>query len=97
MPMAIFFENDIFETFLILRVPFVVIRIAERPCDGVFDAGIGVAYGMSYPTIWYRVRYCCHCSLYGAVKLRPAWRLIGYGMLSGPLGFILIIYHSDKK
>jgi hypothetical protein len=71
MPMAIFFGNDIFETFLILRVSFVVIRIAERACDSVFDAGIGMAYGMFYPTIWCGVRYCCHCSMYGAVKLLP--------------------------
>lgn len=71
MPMAIFFENDIFETFLILRVPFVVIRIAERACDCVFYAGIGMAYGMLYPTICSGVRYCCHCSLHEAVKLRP--------------------------
>ena len=70
MPMAIFFGNDIFETFLILRVPFAVIRIAERAYSCVYDAGSGVAYGMFYPTIWHGVRYCCHCSSSGAVKLR---------------------------
>lgn len=71
MPMAIFFENDIFETFLILRMSFVTIRIAERAYGCVSDAGTGMAYGMFYPTIWHLVRYCWRCSLSGAVKLRP--------------------------
>jgi len=65
--MAIFFENDIFETFLILRVSFVVIRIAERAYGCAPDAGIGLAYGMFYPTRWHGVRYCCRYSLLGAV------------------------------
>lgn len=46
MPMASFFENGIFETFLILRVLLVVVRIAERACGCLFAAEQGMAYGI---------------------------------------------------